>query len=60
MKAFKNRIRAMWSDESAQGATEYILLVVVIVGLVIVFKDPITNAIRSKVESLSSKIGSVE
>lgn len=56
MKSFKNKIRSIWADESAQGATEYILLVVLVVAIVTMFGTPIKNAISAKVEALSGSI----
>ncbi len=50
---FKN----LWQDESAQGMTEYILLLVVIVAVVAIFKDKIKTALQGKLESLGSDIG---
>ncbi len=60
MKSYSNKFKAallaMWKDESAQGATEYILLVVVIVALVAAFRQPIINAITTKMGDVSSQI----
>ncbi|MEQ1875534.1 MAG: hypothetical protein ABL958_02745 [Bdellovibrionia bacterium] len=38
MKKLGNQLKGMWRDESAQGATEYILLLVAIVALVMLFR----------------------
>jgi Flp pilus assembly pilin Flp len=38
MKTFRKQLKALWKDESAQGATEYILLLVAIVALVMLFR----------------------
>lgn len=45
--------------QSGQGATEYILLLVVIVGLVIMFGPRIKKAISEKTDSLNADIQSV-
>ena len=42
--------------ESAQGATEYILLLVAVVALVLIFKDKITEQVRALVEKLGGDI----
>ena len=60
MKKLTNFLKRLWKDESAQGATEYILLLVVIVGLVIVFKEPITRIVKNKVNELGGMIESVK
>lgn len=60
MKIFstlRNRLKkSMIKDQRGQGATEYILLLVVLVGIVMAFKDPLMNAIRGKAEQVSSDI----
>ena len=49
----KNFIKSLWKDESAQGATEYIMLLVVVVGLALMFKDKI----KGQVADLITKVG---
>ena len=49
----------LWKDESAQGITEYILLLVIVVTIVTLFKDKIKSVISTKVGDLSSQINSV-
>jgi Flp pilus assembly pilin Flp len=43
-------------NNKGQGMVEYILLMVVIVALVTIFKDPITRVVKDKVGSLSDSI----
>lgn len=57
MKRIQTMMKQMIQDESAQGATEYILLLVIVVGLAAVFKKPIMDAVRSKTEALGTSIG---
>ena len=57
--AVKNEIKKLWKDESAQGATEYILLLVAVVALVVIFKEKITGLIQSAMGSLSGKVNGV-
>jgi Flp pilus assembly pilin Flp len=57
MKKLQNLAKKLWSDESAQGATEYILLLVVVVAVVMLFKDKIKGALTDKLNSLGSDIG---
>ncbi len=57
MKKLKSFAQKFWKDESAQGATEYILLLVVVVAVVMLFKDKIKGALSDKLNSLGSDIG---
>jgi Flp pilus assembly pilin Flp len=57
MKNFKKKFNEMVKDESAQGMTEYVLLVMVVVAIVILFKDSIKEAISGKMEQLKGQIG---
>lgn len=56
MKNIKKTMQLLWKDESAQGATEYILILAVIVGLVMLFGDKIKGVLGGKIETLSSEI----
>ncbi|AFX99820.1 Flp1 family type IVb pilin [Bdellovibrio bacteriovorus] len=56
MKKFKNFSKKLLKNERGQGATEYILLLVVVVALVVIFKDKIKSAMEEKVGSLASDI----
>ncbi len=56
MKNFKNTIRNLIKDESGQGATEYILLLVVVVAIAMLFKDQLMTVVRDKMGSISSAI----
>ena len=58
MKKLKELAIRIWNDESGQGATEYILLLVVVVGLAVVFRGRITEVVEAKIEQLGSSIGS--
>jgi len=56
MKKLKNLLKNLWNDESAQGSTEYILLIVVVVAIVTVLREPIMSAVENKVGELSGSI----
>ena len=47
----KKALIRLWRDESGQGATEYILILVVVSTIVLVFKDTITG----KIEEFTNK-----
>lgn len=51
--------RDLWQDESGMGVVEIILIIVVLIGLVIIFKQRITevvNDIFDKIVSQSSRV----
>lgn len=52
----KKFLHTLWKDESAQGATEYILMLVIVVGIAMMFKEKIMSVISGKVESVGSQI----
>ena len=53
----KNLINKLAKDESAQGATEYILLLVVVVAVVAMFRDEIQVQVKNLIGKLSGEIG---
>jgi len=56
MKKVKNLLKNIWNDESGQGATEYILLIVVVIAAVAAFREPIIAAINEKMGTISGDI----
>jgi Flp pilus assembly pilin Flp len=50
-------IKNLWRDESAQGATEYILLLGVVVALIVLFRGKITELIGSAINKVAGDIG---
>lgn len=59
MNKVKNTLKAIWKDESAQGATEYILLLMIVVAIVMLFKDKIRTAVEGRLDSLSGGLQGV-
>ena len=57
MKKYASLMKNLWKDESGQGATEYILLLVVVVALAMMFRDKISGVVKEKLESLGTDIG---
>ena len=51
-KNLKKTITTLWNDESAQGATEYILLLVVVVAVVLMFKGKILSMMNGKMSEI--------
>ena len=60
MNKIKKTIKNLWQDESAQGATEYILLLVVVVTLAMIFRKRITEAFKLKVGEVEGGIGEMQ
>ncbi|MDX9731151.1 MAG: Flp1 family type IVb pilin [Bdellovibrionales bacterium] len=56
--SLKTKIKALWKDESAQGATEYILILVAVVTVAFMFKKQITSFIDSRLSNLGSGLNS--
>ncbi len=50
-------LKNLWNDESGQGATEYILLLVVVVALALMFRTKITETLSAKLDELGGAIG---
>lgn len=59
MKSLKSFSKKMLKNQSGQGATEYILLLVVVVALVVMFQGKIKSALGDKVGELTSAFGKV-
>jgi Flp pilus assembly pilin Flp len=57
MKTSVSVMNNLWNDESGQGATEYILLLVVVVALAMLFRGKITSTIQAKLDELGAAIG---
>lgn len=57
MKKVTTFAKRLWNDESGQGATEYILLLVVVVGLAVLFKGKIMEMVGGKLSELQTSIG---
>jgi Flp pilus assembly pilin Flp len=56
----KNFFKKLLKDESAQGATEYILLLVAVVAMVVIFKNEIKSQVENLVGKLSEQINSFD
>lgn len=56
MKSFKSFSKKLFKNQSGQGATEYILLLVVVVALVLMFKKEIQSTLEGKIGQLKESI----
>lgn len=51
--------RSFWQDESGMGVVEVILIIVVLIGLVIIFKTQITEVVNDIFEKIVSQSSSI-
>jgi Flp pilus assembly pilin Flp len=57
MKKTKEFIKRILKDESGQGTTEYVLLLVVLVGIAMIFRTQIKQIVSDKISEISTSIG---
>ena len=58
-QSMKNIVKAFWKDESGVGVVEMILILVVLIGLVLIFKRQLTNIVNGIFNTINSKVGNV-
>ena len=56
---FISGIRRFLSDEDGMGTVELILILVVLIGLVIIFKNQMTSLVKSIFDTITQKSGSI-
>lgn len=56
--SLKARLQALWKDESAQGATEYILILVAVVSVAFIFRSKIKSFVEGRLTNLGSGLES--
>ena len=54
----KKTLKRLWKEESAQGATEYILMLVIVVAIAVMFRGKIREIIGGKLDQLQGQIQS--
>ena len=54
-KFFKN----LWMDESGQGTAEYVLLIVIVIGLLMMFKGRIKAVFSDKLADIEGGMGGI-
>ncbi|MEK7356375.1 MAG: Flp1 family type IVb pilin [Bdellovibrionota bacterium] len=60
MKKLANTMKSLWNDESAQGATEYIVLLAVVVIVVVIFRDKIKTMVTDKLNNVSTGMQAID
>ena len=58
-QSMKSMVKAFWEDESGVGVVEMILILVVLIGLVLIFKRQLTNIVNGIFDTINSKVGTV-
>ena len=53
-KSISAKAKAIWHDESAQGATEYILILVAVVVVAFVMKERLMAFVKTRLDNLAS------
>jgi Flp pilus assembly pilin Flp len=54
----KNTLERLWKDESAQGATEYILLLIAVITIITMFHAEITSRVKGLLNNLGASLDS--
>ena len=55
----KSRIRNVLSGEEGMGTVEVILIILVLIGLVIIFKNQLTSLVETIFSKITSQAGSI-
>lgn len=55
-KAVKNAVRSFIYEEDGMGVVEVVLIIIVLVGLVALFKDQIESIVKTVLSKMSTKI----
>lgn len=55
----KKFLKEFWKEESGMGVVEVILIIVVLIGLVIIFKARITEVVNSVFDKIASQAGRI-
>ena len=56
MRKFMNKLKTLWNDESGQGATEYILLIVIVFAVIAFFGPKLKSTLTDKVNTVTGDI----
>ena len=54
-----NGIKTLWNDERGIGTVEMILILVVLIALVLIFKEQLTNLVNTIFEKINSQSSNV-
>lgn len=54
-----NLLKDLWIEEDAVGVVEIILILVVLIGLVIIFKEQLTSLVKNILSKITSQSNSI-
>lgn len=53
------KIREFWEDESGAGVVELILIIVVLIGVVLIFKEQVTKLVNDIFKTITKEAGKI-
>ncbi len=53
------RLKEIWNDEGGMGVVEVILIIIVLIGLVIIFRDSLSELVNNLFETMTEGAESV-
>ncbi|MBQ6104985.1 MAG: hypothetical protein IJL03_03440 [Lachnospiraceae bacterium] len=59
LQKIKDTFKGLMEDQSGIGVVEIILILVIVIGLVLIFKNEITSIINSAFDSIKSDSGAI-
>lgn len=59
MKRLKDTFKKFLTDESGMGVVEIVLIIIVLVGLVVIFKKQITSLVNSILAKMTSQANQI-
>ena len=59
MQKMKSAMHSFWEDESGVGVVEIILILVVLISLVLLFKEQITSLVKTTLTKIKNQATSV-
>ncbi len=59
MVGMRERVKKLLRDEEGMGTVEVILIILVLIGLVIIFKNQLTALVNSIFKKITSQAGSI-
>lgn len=58
-KGIRKKIKGFWQDERGVGVIEIVLILVILIGLVLVFKEQITAIVNNAFSAISGDAGQI-
>lgn len=55
----ENKKKGLWKDNRGVGVIEVVLILVILIGLVLIFKDQITSIVTSALSNISGDAGKI-